>query len=287
MKILKVLLVPSFSKENSIEIINNVCNVLTKSGFDVCTDVSNKNFMQGVIISFCDIDSAKADYDFIVAVGGDGTIIHASKYALEADIPIVGVNAGRLGFLASVETDDLNILENLSNGCYTIQERMTINVTIHTNQGNITYSALNDAVITRGLYPRIIDLTLLCNDKTVSKFRADGLIFSTPTGSTAYNLSAGGPITDPDIDAINVTPICPHTISPKSFVFNSDKILTVVPDTCTDNSILLSVDGEDKHLFKKNDYITISKSDLKVKFVRFNTNQFFEIINEKMLGKII
>ncbi|MEG1773363.1 MAG: NAD(+)/NADH kinase, partial [Oscillospiraceae bacterium] len=166
--------------------------------------------------------------DALIAIGGDGAIFHSAIDALRYSKPILGINSGRLGFLSQLEAGDLSPLERLKSGDYSIMNRMVLRVRTHGMADEVRY-AINDVVMSRSHLGRIIDLEVRCGDQLVGIYRADGLIFATPTGSTAYSLSAGGPIVDPSVESILMTPTCPHSLYNRSIVFSSDKRLSVRP----------------------------------------------------------
>lgn len=224
--------------------------------------------------------------DIVIAVGGDGTILHTAKHAVQKNKPIIGINAGRLGFLAGLEANELDRLENLTTGRYTIDKRMMLKIThCRGNEQQIFY-ALNDAVVSKGIVAKIVDLDIFCDGREMAFYRADGIIFSTPTGSTAYALSAGGPVIDPAIDCISMTPICSHSLLGQSIVFSADRKLSVTAHMDEEHAAYLSVDGENGIQIQYQDRIEIEKSDIFVHFVKLIDKPFFEILNEKILDKI-
>ena len=284
---MNALIMPSFNKENSFEIVSDICLKLNEIGIHIMADNKHSNRLPMFNIEFGVYRELLKKCDFIVAIGGDGTIIHASKHAISVDKPVVGINVGRLGFLACIEPNRIDVLENLVTGNYTIKKQMMLKVDVEKNGVVESFYALNDAVISRGAFPRIIDLDLYCDNKYVSHYRADGVIISTPIGSTAYNLSAGGPIVDPELESIIVTAICPHALGSMPFVFRHNKLLEISSKQSVEDEICLTVDGESNILIDKNVVIKIYKADLYAKFVAFNEREFYEIINEKLVGKIL
>lgn len=221
--------------------------------------------------------------DVIVAVGGDGTIIHCARYAADAGKPILGVNVGRLGFVAGLETDELDKLEKLVNGDFTVQQRMLLEIRVPTENGEETFTALNDAVLSRGSFARMLDLKVRYGGEGVFSYRADGLIVSTPTGSTAYSLSAGGPVVDPAMRCILLSPICPHTLLSRTVVFGPDAVLGVRADEGGDGEILLTVDGETPVRFTgKTPNIEFRRSAKTVGIIQLKDIGFFEVVNQKL-----
>ena len=225
----------------------------------------------------------KPDPETIVyAVGGDGTIIHTARHASRADKPILGVNLGRLGFLAGVERDELHLLRRLFDGSYTVRRHMMLDVTVHGAAGEKTYCALNDAVVS-GAQSKIFDFGLSVDGSETYRFRADGLILATPTGSTAYSLSAGGPVLDPQMDCILFTPICPHSLFNRSTVFSADKRLTVSADSEYSGDVFLTVDGDDPIRIARSDTISVRRSERATLLIKMDDRNFYDIVNRKIL----
>ncbi|MEG2429228.1 MAG: NAD(+)/NADH kinase, partial [Oscillospiraceae bacterium] len=209
---MNALIIPNQEKNDVNIYAKKVAEVLKNIGI---TPMFSDEFAE----IFAECDTIIGDFneiiknaDIIIALGGDGTILHCAKQAIKYDIPILGINVGRLGFMAGLEVSELELLKNLVNRNYRVEKRMMLKC-IHKSQGIINeYIALNDIVLSNGKVSKIIDLQVYANDNKVGNFRADGLIFATPTGSTAYTLSAGGPIIEPEIECISMTPICPHSL---------------------------------------------------------------------------
>lgn len=219
--------------------------------------------------------------DVIITVGGDGTIIRYAKLAAQYDKAVLGINAGRLGFLAMLEGNQLELLDRLKAGNYTVEERMTLDVTVTENGKEIgNYSALNDVVITSGFISRLIDITAFIDEESIY-YRADGLIISTPTGSTAYSMSAGGPIVDPTTENIILTPICSHSLNAKPIIFGSNKEIRFRATTSKRCEIYLSVDGRKALTIKPGIEITVKKSEKSVKLIKLNGRSFYSTLSEK------
>ena len=218
----------------------------------------------------------------VIAVGGDGTIIHAAKFAARASVPLIGVNVGRLGFAADVEPEEIEDLKKLVSGAYITEERLLLEIEVQKPSGSSRYLAVNDAVVTHGHLSKIVDFNLSLNGEAISQYRADGLLFSTPTGSTAYSLSAGGPILSPTMECILMTPVCPHSLFSRSVVFNADSSLCVrvkIPSNC---SCMLSIDGEKNIEITEADRVYIRRSALKLKLLSIENRNFYRKLNEKL-----
>lgn len=220
--------------------------------------------------------------DAAIAVGGDGTIIHEARHAAIAGKPILGVNTGRLGFVAELEPDELDLLSNLANGTYTVEDRILLRAEFEDTHGIQQIDALNDVVVARGALSRIIDFQVGLNQTDMARYRADGLIFATPTGSTAYSLSAGGPVLDPVMHSFLLTPICPHSLNSRSVVFSEDSCLTVKAFMTADAKAYLSVDGDRAIPLRQGQQVTVSRSPYTARLLKLKQNHFYKILNQKL-----
>lgn len=219
--------------------------------------------------------------DVIITIGGDGTIMRYAKRAALDNKPVLSINAGRMGYLADIEQNELNLISKLVKGEYKIENRMMLDVTVKEN-GNIIgqYSALNDAVITSGFISRIIDISVAV-EKDAINYRADGLIVSTPTGSTAYSMSAGGPIIDPSTENICITPICSHSLSAKPILMSANTKLLLKSFSKKRTEIYLTVDGRKVANIKPFSEIVITKSSNQVQFIRLSDRSFYKTMSVK------
>lgn len=226
-------------------------------------------------------DTVFRDAEIIAVVGGDGTILKVAKIAAEKGIPIIGINAGRLGYLASVGADDLDALKRLLNGDFAIENRAMILAELFSCD-ELIYSSLclNDAVISHGAVTTIIDLNLKVDNDEFG-YRADGVIAATPSGSTAYSMSAGGPIVDPTLDCFLLTPICPHTLISRPMVINSTKTVSIAVDSSKNATMYLSCDGESVSEIKNGNTVKISRSDVTARFIKLNDVSVYKIFSEK------
>ncbi len=219
--------------------------------------------------------------DIIITVGGDGTIIRYGKIAAKYQKPILGVNAGRMGYLATVEPNELNMLNRLVSGNYAVEDRMMLSIEVEEPQKEKSnFFALNDAVITSGFISRIIDIKAYFGADCVS-YRADGLIVSTPTGSTAYSMSAGGPIVDATCESIGITPICSHSLSAKPIILNKNSVVKFKAMSLKHADIYLSVDGRKAGVIKPETTITVSRANYSMRLIRFGEKTFYKTIAEK------
>lgn len=219
--------------------------------------------------------------DVCVVIGGDGTILHAAKRAALQKKPVLGVNAGRIGYLASVEKNELSKLKALVSGDYKIEERTMLDVTLMSADSKTTLNAFNDAVISKGALSRMIDMELFV-DRHRLRYRSDGLIISTATGSTAYSLSAGGPVMDPRVDNIVLTPICPYTYFTRTLVIPSDSNMMISVDLGNNKEAYLTIDGEVALPIGSRDKIKITRSDTRVKLISLDDQSIYDCLERKI-----
>lgn len=226
-------------------------------------------------------DSSFSSYDFFIIIGGDGTIIKAAKLAAIHDIPVIGINAGHLGYLASVNPDNLDSLLRLISGDYSIENRIIIKAEKIVD-GICTDSCegLNDIVICKNALSNLINVSITIGCDNIM-YRADGIIAATPTGSTAYSMSAGGPVIDPTLDCIVITPVCPHTLLNRSLVIDAKSHIMLNVSSKNSCDIMVACDGRPAFELDENNTIKISISDLKAKFIKFNNSSVYKVFYEK------
>ncbi len=221
--------------------------------------------------------------DLILVLGGDGTLLQAARQAALYEKPILGLNIGRLGFLTEAEMPGaFPILDAIASNNYRIEERMMLKAEL-TREGKIiaTYNALNDVAVAKGSFARIIQLKAYINGEFVNTYPADGLLVSTPTGSTAYSLSAGGPIINPNMECLLFSPICPHILSARPIITDAhSSIEIVVHDKNSD--ILLTIDGQEGTELINGDIVRLTRSQLKTRLIRVSSGGFFHLLREKL-----
>ncbi len=234
-------------------------------------------------IHFQDMQTELQGADMLICFGGDGTILHAAKDANACGVPILGVNTGSVGYMAELEQGELPLLARLTERKYTIECRMMLDVRI-IREGKVILEdlALNDAVITKGAVARIIDLSVYGDDMLITDFAGDGVIMATPTGSTAYSLSAGGPIVEPTAESIIVTPICAHALHARPIVLSQGRTVTTRLGKLGRRTAYLSVDGGKAVKLSSGDTVEIRKSKATTRLVRLSSRSFYEIMNQKL-----
>lgn len=228
------------------------------------------------------MDQVLPGADMLICFGGDGTILHAAKDADAYGVPILGVNMGSVGFMAELEYSELSLLSKLAEGKFETESRMMLDVSIFRDGAEIFHeTALNDAALTKGAVARVVDLKISCDKMPMSEFSGDGVVVSTPTGSTGYSMSAGGPIVEPTAENLIITPICAHAMDAKSFVLSSERVVSIRLGRLARKTAYLSVDGGRAFRMQDGDVVEIKKSDKATKLVRISGRTFYEILAKK------
>ncbi len=280
---MKIAIVVNLTKEKAIACAHKIIEILREAGAQpVMPPECEMDFSNSGAAFAPSVEQLFETADAAVTVGGDGTIIHAAKYAAPTNTPLIGVNVGRLGFAADVEADEIGDLKKLVSGEYATEERVLLNVEVQTPVGSSSYLAVNDAVVTHGQLSKIVDFSLFLDGEEISRYRADGLLFSTPTGSTAYSLSAGGPILAPQMQCILMTPVCPHSLFSRSVLFDADSELAVTVKIPAGCSCMLSIDGEKNIEIAEADRIVVKKSALTLRLISIENRNFYRKLNEKL-----
>ena len=261
---MKAAIVPNYEKDGARDILAKLLQVLKDA------DIEYKVLEEGNDFSGC---------DFIITIGGDGTIIHAAKAAAEYSIPTLGVNAGRLGYLADIAPAEFDKIKRIPEGDYIIEERMLLEVSIN----NEKYYCLNDAVVSKGSLSRMIDIDISIGKEHIS-YRADGLIAATPTGSTAYSMSAGGPVVDPSLGLVIVTPICSNSLFDRPVLFKDNSIIEISVSYAKETEAYLTIDGEKSVKICPGDKVIVKRADKTVKLMRLHKHSFYKTLFEKMRG---
>ena len=286
---MKVVLSPNPYRDRGLKAAQAAEKILSAAGVEtaVClpfvVDGGNIEFPRN--IQFKQTAEELKTADILVCFGGDGTILHAAKDANQFNVPILGVNLGSVGFMAELELGELSMLSRLPAGKYHVESRMMLDVTVR-RDGKVIYSdiALNDAALTKGAVARVVDLEVLGDRTTITKMSADGVIISTPTGSTAYSMSAGGPIVEPTAENIIVPPICPHALSARSFVLGRERTVSIRLGRMARKTAFLSVDGGKAFKLSGGDVVEVRMSKSKTRLVRLTGRTFYEILSHKLGG---
>ena len=276
----RIAVVPNEKAAGVNRVLPQVCDILQQLGAQVLLPPSSA--------SFCgeEADAVIRDGDVVVALGGDGTIIHTAKRAARYERAVLGINCGTLGFMAGLEPDELTRLSALMTGEYTVDDRMMLSVEVHQN-GAIcqTFFALNEAVVSRGPLSRMIGLTIGNQHESVIQYHADGVILATPTGSTAYSLSAGGPVIDPALRGLLMTPICPHSLHSRAYMFKEDAGLSGGWDGPAGTNAFLSVDGENGVALAAGDTVVVRKAAQSARLITIKTQPFYDVLHRKLMDR--
>lgn len=277
---------PNLNNNGVSELAFDVIKILTDGGADVYVQNEYKPILKSTKAKFENFDKAMSLCDCAIAIGGDGTTLNIAKKAAFLNKSALGINAGRLGFMSGIERDELSLLTKLINKEYIIDERAMLKATIE-KDGEVlsSHHCLNDIVVSRGNFARLIDVTITCDGRSVSNMRSDGVIISTPTGSTAYSMAAGGPVVSPEADCIIETPICPHSLMDRSIIFSADKELIVTANNDQNNSPIMTVDGQEAVNLTPGCQIHIKKSDITTKLIKLKPENFYEVLNKKIIER--
>ena len=282
----KVILTPNPYRDSGFKTVLAAQKILNDVGIEtrICLPFEvDKSFSLPREIRFAKLDRELNWADMVICFGGDGTILHMAKAATRHRIPILGVNIGTMGFVAELESTELNELARLARGEYSVDSRMMLDVTVRRGHDLVFHDiALNDVAITKGAVARIVHLNVRCDNVQAMDFGGDGLLVSTPTGSTAYSLSAGGPIVEPDARSILLTPICAHDIVSKCIVTSDKRTITVAMSQNARRNAFLSVDGGRAFKMSMGDVASITCSRLETRLIRLKDRSFYDIINNKL-----
>ncbi len=278
---MRLAIIPNLTRENARQVTYDVCTEFDKLGAEYYILDEIADSFRNTKAVFATFDEMLKQCDVVISVGGDGTIIHAAKLGAEYGKAVLGINAGRLAFMAGLEPDELNLLSRLIDGSYSIDRRMMLKVTAKNPNGKeMSGFCINDAVITRNGSTHIIELDVECAGQRINNYLGDGIIFATPTGSTAYSLSAGGPVIEPQLETIILTPVCTHSLFSRSLIFTSDKVMRVVVKD--GEGAALSCDGESPFMLCNDSVVTIRKADFFADFIRIKSDTFIDILNSKL-----
>lgn len=281
----KVIMTPNPYRDKDFATVRRASQILSEAGIEVrlCLPFEvDRSYDLPKDLKFSRLDRELHDADLIICFGGDGTILHMSKTATRAGIPILGVNIGTMGFMAELESTELEQLKRLATGEFTIDKRMMLDVTVFRDRDIIFHDiCLNDVVITKGAVARIVHLAVECDGVEAMECGGDGVIVATPTGSTAYSLSAGGPIVEPAAHSILVTPICAHDVGSRCMVASNQRIITVRLTRNARRNAYLSVDGGKSVRLNMGDVTKIKKSNLETSLVRLKDRSFYDVVNQK------
>ena len=285
-----VILTPNPYRDRNFQTVRSAIQILKDAGMrpTVCLPFDvDKSFELPKDIRFSRLERELPGADVLVCFGGDGTILHTAKAATKRGIPILGVNIGTMGFMAELESTEPHRLGQLASGDYTLDNRMMLDVTVQRDRDILFHDiCLNDVVVTKGALARIVYLSVECDGVQAMTCGGDGVIVATPSGSTAYSLSAGGPIVEPDARNIIITPICAHDMGSRCVVASDRRVVTVRMVQNARRNAYLSVDGGKALRLNMGDVATIRKSRFETKLVKLNNRSFYDVVNAKFQRKL-
>ena len=278
----RIALIPNLTKNGAYEESLKAIRLLKSFGGKILmtADLSEK-YSDNDIAFFESHEVLIQKCDAVVTIGGDGTIIHAAKHAANFEKPLLGINMGRLGFVAELEPNELPMLERLFSGDYNVEKRQMLKVTLKSKSGSKSFFALNDAVNSRGSMTKIIDLDVWLKKSYICHYCADGLIVATPTGSSAYALSAGGPVIEPSMSCILMTPICSHSLFSRPVLFNPSSEILVNAASREDTDLTLTIDGETTIPITADDTVVITTAEIYAELIVLKDKTFYRVLSDK------
>ena len=281
----KIILAPNPYRDQYFKTARAAVEILKNAGLEtrLCLPFEvDKSYELPKDLRFSRLERELPSASMVICFGGDGTILHMAKAATRHGLPILGVNIGTMGFMAELESSELSMLARLADDNYSIDNRMMLDVTVHRDKDIIFHDiCLNDVVVTKGAVARIVHLSVKCDGIQAMECGGDGVIIATPTGSTAYSLSAGGPIVEPEAKSILITPICAHDIVSRCIVSSDKRVITVGLTENARRNAFLSVDGGKALRMNIGDIATVRKSNLVTKLIRLKDRSFYDVVNMK------
>ncbi len=280
-----ILLTPNPYRDKNFQTVRSAVKILRDAGVEprLCLPFEvDRTYELPRDLRFSKLERELPNAEMVICFGGDGTILHMAKAATRKGVPILGVNIGTMGFIAELESTELDKLARIASGDYTLDSRMMLDVTVQRDRDIIFHDiCLNDVAITKGAVARIVHLAVQCDGVQAMECGGDGILVATPTGSTGYSLSAGGPIVEPDAHNIIITPICSHDVGSRCIVASEKRIITVGMSQNARRNAFLSVDGGKALRLNMGDVATIRKSKLETKLVRLKDRSYFDVVNSK------
>jgi NAD+ kinase len=278
-------LIPNWSKENTPRVVERVREIFARRRTELLVAESGQcRFTAGASLAD-ELAGWRGRVNLVIVAGGDGTILKSARDLAHWDVPILGINVGHKGFLAEIEYEQMDrCLEDVISGNYEYRERMMLEAVVRRGGKNLgRYLALNDIIVSRGPFSRIVQVDTFIDGEFLDSFSGDGVIVASPTGSTGYSLSAGGPIVNPSLELLVITPICPHTLNNRSvIVTGSETILLQVKSRQA--QVALTVDGQVGFALEEDDEVTVFRSQRKVKLVRLKDSSFYRLLHQKLKG---
>lgn len=278
----KIALFPNAYKSDLPQGAITLIHQLSALDAELYADTVYANYFDGLPITLCDLNVKLGEIDLAIALGGDGTVLYTAHQVLSFRIPILGINFGSLGFLTELEADAVSALKCILNDDFEIEERRLCEIEIDSGK---KFYALNEAAVSSAVSVELSEFNLKVDGKELDLYRADGLIVATPTGSTAYSLSAGGPLVSPTVDCLLVTPICPHSLFARPWVLSPESVLEVGFYSQKGHPFVLSVDGLERCELTADTKIKMRYSKISTKFVRLGNHSFYDVVRHKLTDR--
>ena len=280
---LKIAVIPNLSKKNADVYTSKVIKKIFSLNAEVLMLSDKQKFFNDRKIKYySNIGNLIFNCDIVITIGGDGTIIHKAKHAARFSKPILGINLGKIGFVAGLEPTEIDKLEQLIKGEYTVEKRMMLSVNVRKGETTRKFYALNDVVITKGVYSGLVNLNVTLNNDEITKYVADGIILATPTGSTAYSLSAGGPVIEPSMKCILLTPICQHSMFSRPVIFGENSKINITAKTREKDESVLSIDGGRPIIINDRDLVSVEAAKMTVSLIKLKNQNFYKVLNSKL-----
>ncbi|MBE6911633.1 MAG: NAD(+)/NADH kinase [Oscillospiraceae bacterium] len=278
----KILLNPNPTRDINLECTKKVAAFFKENGVavSISEEVEGAESAGAKVEPF---DEAVKDADLVISFGGDGTLLDTASRVSSLGIPVLGINIGRIGYMAEIESHEIEYLQHILDGDYKVEERMMLDISVRRgNEVVFEDVALNDAVIFKSGVSWTIDMDIYADNMFISRYSGDGVIVATPTGSTAYSLSAGGPIIDPLARNITITPVCTHALTAKPIVLFYKRVINIIPHNKKDKASAVSADGGKEFELLNGDVLTIKMSDTKTKLIHVKNNNFYDVLYTKL-----
>ena len=282
----RIGIIPNTLKDEGLAMTRKVIQWFEKNDFEIFITPDIAQELKRMDLGISEQELFR-NSDCVVVLGGDGTFLSVAQKAAIEEVPIIGVNLGRVGFLTDIEKETaLGSFEKLVTNNYYIEERMMLQIEIISESYETqNFIALNDISVTRDSYSRVLDYSIHINGQYADVYPADGVIVATPTGSTAYSLSAGGPIVDPQANIMLITPICPHTIYSRSIIVSDQDIVEIIVPTLQGGSVGVSIDGQKVYSIREKDVIRVSKSKYRSRLLKISDHGFYDILRNKIVER--
>lgn len=276
----QIAVMPNKDKDIGLAYAKRVVNAINGRA---CVYMENSFSKSGIRAEYCPRDELFENADTVIILGGDGTILHTAHKCAEKNIPILGINLGTVGFMSEVEPSGTEMaVEKLLSDDFTVQSRMMMAVDVYYNNCKTSYHALNDVVVSKNINSKLPHIKVYSEDELVNTYTADGIIVATPTGSTAYSFSAGGPVVDPLMQMFIVTPVCPHMLTARSAVMSAQKIIALTFDLGYESCMSVAVDGDIQENIDACARIVIRKSELVTRLIKIQHRSFYDTLITKL-----